>query len=57
MCMVHTLGRMLECLNVLVFSGLARILKKILMIMVRYKDWTERNSKENLLKVQKTGKL
>lgn len=27
------------------------------MIMVRYKDWTERNSKENLLKVQKTGKL
>lgn len=57
MCMVHTLGRMLECLNVLVFSGLTRILKKILMIMVRYKDWTERNSKENLLKVQKTGKL
>lgn len=57
MCMVHTLGRMLECLNVLVFSGLTRILKNILMIMVRYKDWTERNSKENLLKVQKTGKL
>lgn len=57
MCMVHTLGRMLECLNVLVFSGLTSILKKILMIMVRYKDWTERNSKENLLKVQKTGKL
>lgn len=55
--MVHTLGRMLECLNVLVFSGLTRIKKKILMIMVRYKDWTERNSKENLLKVQKTGKL
>lgn len=25
--------------------------------MVRYMDWTERNSKENLLKVQKTGKL
>lgn len=53
MCMVHTLGRMLECF---VFSVITRI-KQILMIMVRYKDWTERNSKENLLKVQKTGKL